>query len=242
MYSSIFNDSSSTIDNLDIKYRSCNDNLRKENCQLKEIKGLTVTKILFGNGGRTKIDDTDIEVNPITIVALNNHQILEAKLLHSSSDKTKFELEQTIVPQNENNKTESQKIHTINFAFLEFGDGGVIQVVHTGLSSKDITLSGHVEDSKLKENIKLVKIKGQKVEFIDIFFFLLATILLVFFLVYSFKDYKKRKTPLSSTFFLLYSLIYISGLIFIGFPTFYQSTMNYPVNSYKVFNSEITTK
>ena len=83
---------SSTIENLDIKYKVCNDNLQKENCELEAVKSLTVTKILFWNGGRTKIDKTDIDDNPITIVALNNHQILEAKLLHSSSDTTKFKL------------------------------------------------------------------------------------------------------------------------------------------------------
>lgn len=236
----LINDSSSTIENLDIKYKVCNDNRQKEDCELEAIKSLTVTKILFWNGGRTKIDKTDIDDNPITIAVLNNHQILEAKLLHSSSDKTKFELEQTIVPQNENNKTESQKTYTINFAFLVSGDGGVIQVVHTGLSSKDITLSGYVEDSKLKENIKLVEVNRRKIEFIDILLFLPVTILLVSFLVYSFKDYKKRKNYLSLSFFLLYSLIYLSWLIFIAFPTFYQSTMNFPVNSYEVFNSEIT--
>lgn len=224
----LINDSSSTIDNLDIKYKVCDDNLSKESCQLEEIKSLTVTKILFWNGGRTKIDKTDIDDNLITIVASGKNSILDGETLHISNDKTDFKFD--------------REANTINFDFLDSGDGGVIEIIHTGLSDEDIILDGYVEESKFNGNIKLVEVNRRKIEFKDILLFLLVTILLVSFLVYSFKDYKKRKNYLSLSFFLLYSLIYFLWLIFIAFPTFYQSTMNFPVNSYEVFNSEITTK
>ena len=237
----LINNSSSTIENLDIKYKVCNDNLQKEDCELEEIKSLTVTKILFWNGGRTKIDKTDIDDNPITIAVLNNHQILEAKLLHSSNDETKFELKETIPTQKvNNNKPESQKIYTINFAFLESGGGGVIQVIHTGLSDKDITLSGHVEDSKLKENIKLVEINGQKVELIDIILFLIATTIFLLYLCLLYMDYKRNGSFSALPFLILYLLLYLLWFVFVGFPRLYQSTWKYPADSYEVFNSEIT--
>lgn len=222
----LIHDSSSTIENLDIKYKVCNDNRQKEDCELEAIKSLTVTKILFWNGGRTKIDKTDIDDNPITIVASGKNSILDGETLHISNDKTDFKFD--------------REANTINFDFLDSGDGGVIEIIHTGLSDEDIILDGYVEESKFNGNIKLIEVNRKKIDFIDILLFLPVTIWLVSFLVYSFKDYKKRKTPLSLSSFLLYSLIYISWLIFIGFPTFYQSNTNYPVNSYKVFNSEIT--
>ena len=141
----LINDSSSTIENLDIKYKVCKDKLAKENCQLENIQSLTVTRILFWNGGRTKIDKTDIDDNPITIVTSKGNKILEAKLLHSSNKKTDSRL--------------NQQTNIINFDFLDSGNGGVLQVVHTGLSDEDIVLDGYVEDSKFDGNIKLIKLQ-----------------------------------------------------------------------------------
>ena len=109
----LINNSSSTLENLDIKYKVCDKNQQESECQLKEIKSLTVTKIMLWNGGRIKIDKTDIDDNPITIKVSDNNSILDAKVIHSSNDKTDFGLE--------------PKSNTINFDFLDSGNGGVIQ-------------------------------------------------------------------------------------------------------------------
>jgi hypothetical protein len=224
----LIDDSSSNIDNLDIKYKVCDDNLSKESCQLEEIKSLTVTKILFWNGGRTKIDKTDIDDNPITIVASGKNSILDGETLHISNDKTDFKFD--------------REANTIHFDFLDSGDGGVLQIIHTGLSNEDIILDGYVEESRFNGKIKLVEINGQKVELIDIIFFLIATIFFLLYLCLLYIDYRRNRSFSALPFLILYLLLYLLWFAFVGFPRLYQSTWKYPANSYEVFNSEITTK
>ncbi|MGK7895258.1 MAG: hypothetical protein AB4372_16955, partial [Xenococcus sp. (in: cyanobacteria)] len=110
----IINNSISKIENLDIKYKLCSSNQKELECKSENIQSLTVTRLLFWNGGRKKIDKTDVDDNPIEIVASDNNTILEAKVIHSSNDKTNFRLN-------------SEK-NTIHFNFLDSSNGGVIQV------------------------------------------------------------------------------------------------------------------
>lgn len=137
----IIDDYISNIEKLDIKYRSsCNKNLEEKKCKSEKISSLSKSRILFWNGGRKKIDQTDIDDNPITIVASENNSILNVKIIHVSNDKTNLRVN------SENN--------TILFDFLGKGHGGVIDVLHTGSSDEDINLETYVEDSKFNGNIK----------------------------------------------------------------------------------------
>ena len=225
----LINDSSSTIENLDIKYKVCNDNRQKEDCKLEAIKSLTVTQILFWNGGRTKIDKTDVDDNPITIVASDDNKILEAKVVHISNDKTNFSLE--------------QKTNIIHFNFLDSGNGGVIQIVHTGLSNENITLDGYVEESRFNGKIERIIISKTSYGLLIVLFLGI----LFFFPWFLFKLYKDFSKDLSTNKKLLKLCIatcfqLITILIPTSFLFFHESTLRYPLESYELFNSEITTK
>ena len=134
----LINDSSSEIDNLDIKYNFCSSN--KEKCTLESLDRLTITRVLFWNGGREKIDKTDVDDNPITVKISNGNKILKTKLIHSSNKKANLRL--------------NPLTNTILFSFLDTGNGGVIEVVHTGASDEDIILEGYVEDSLFNGEIR----------------------------------------------------------------------------------------
>ena len=219
----LINNSSSTIENLDIKYKLCNNNQENQECELKAIESLTITKILFWNGGRKKINKTDIDDNPITIVASGDNSILEAKIIHSSNNKTDFRFN------SENN--------TINFNFLDSSNGGVIQVIHTGLSDEDVVLDAYVEESKFNGKIKRTKLKVTSLNVVD-FTFLLFFSGLIIFNVYI--DLQVQRSPfnLPSFFIVSFCLFMIASVIYPAYsPKF---LLRYPSYSYEVFNSEIT--
>lgn len=139
----LINDSSSTIDNLEIKYRTCN---AEKECQREDIEQLTVSRILFWNGGREKIDKTDVDDNPITIEAGVNQQnkILKAEIIETSNSKANIRLN----PQTNN----------ILFSFLDRKNTILIEVIHTGLSDEDIVLSGYVEESLFDGEMKKLEL------------------------------------------------------------------------------------
>ncbi len=239
----LINNSSSTIENLEIKYKVCNDNQQESECQLKGIESLTVTKIFFWNGGRIKIDKTDVDDNPITIVASNNNTILDTKVIHISNKRTDFRLE--------------PKSNTIIFDFLDSSNGGVIQVIHTGSSDQDISLDAYVEDSKFDGEIKQEYLLNKSDNFIVIglylilFLFIVSTIYNIIDIQKSrnkikTSDLKNSKTDLlihnifiywMSSIIIILMLLLIIAMVQLSLK---RLTLRYPISSYEVFNSEIT--
>ncbi len=110
-----------------------------------KVENLTVSKVLFWNHGTETIDSDDIaEADPVRIDVVDNVQILDVSLLVSNSAPTRF----AVTPD-----------ARLTFDFLDKNQGGLLQVIHTGLSSGDITLKGTIKGAR---GIRLRNIKIRK--------------------------------------------------------------------------------
>lgn len=102
----------------------------------KRIENLTVTKILFWNGGRETISSGDVPATaPLEFIANDNVQILDAKILEQKNSASDFEV---LI-------SEDRSRVSLIFDYLDKGDGCVIQLLHTGKSSKDIRMRGKIK-------------------------------------------------------------------------------------------------
>jgi len=100
------------------------------------IENLTVTKILFWNGGNDTIDNQDISrVDPLKIHLKENYKILESNVLYSKNPANQFSV-----------KTACDKSDAIlKFDYLDKDEGGIVQLIHTGISDKDIEIQGTIK-------------------------------------------------------------------------------------------------
>ncbi len=101
------------------------------------IPTVTVTKLALWNAGRETIRHEDIaSSNQFTIRIRPDCEILDAKVIEKTSPSNLFQIEAT-----------EQSIH-LDFEYLDQNDGAVIQILHTGTSSEDISLEGTVKGFK----------------------------------------------------------------------------------------------
>jgi hypothetical protein len=114
------------VQNLEIKFAG------------KEVENLTVSKIYFWNAGRETINTADIsEADPLRIVARNDAQILDVKVLKENKPASRF-LVSTNAERNQ---------YYLSFDFLDKDWGAVIQVIHTGVKSADVGVVGSIRGS-----------------------------------------------------------------------------------------------
>lgn len=102
----------------------------------QQIENLTVTKIAFWNAGRDTIDKRDIvSADPLTVHVKEGYKILEPIKLYEINPSNQFS---TIT-------SEDRSYFTLQFDYVDKGEGVVIQFFHTGLSSKDVEISGRIK-------------------------------------------------------------------------------------------------
>lgn len=112
----------STLENLNITYKDF------------KVENLTVSKVLFYNRGAETISRQAIEtLKPLAIASVDT-TILDASILqvNNLSNNVQVRYEKS----NEN--------VYIDFDYLDQNQGAVIQVIHTGLSSEEITVYGDI--------------------------------------------------------------------------------------------------
>jgi hypothetical protein len=104
------------------------------------VENLTVSKILFWNVGREAIDSSDINtVDHVKIIGSNSGiKVLDVNILSVNNDANKF----TCI------LSEDKIFASLNFDYLNYGDGAVIQVIHTGISSDEISINGSIKNVK----------------------------------------------------------------------------------------------
>lgn len=95
---------------------------------------LSISKIIIWNDGKETIDRSDeSDINPMMILPANgNVKILDAKILAINSTASKVGL----------NFDKDKGTLKIDFEYLNYRKGVVIQIVHTGLKSSDIMVTG----------------------------------------------------------------------------------------------------
>jgi len=102
----------------------------------QKVENLTSSKIIFWNAGKETIDGSDIaDADPLRITAIGDVKILDAKLLMTNNDSSNWLLA---------SKPDATEVY-LKFDFLDSRQGGVVQVIHTGRSSKGIHLTGTIK-------------------------------------------------------------------------------------------------
>jgi hypothetical protein len=101
--------------------------------QNDKIDNLTITKIAFWNAGNVTINHGDIsKVDPIKISILNEKKFLDAFIISTTNPVNQFSI----------SKVHKESSVLLSFDYIDKNEGIVIQVIHTGNSSSDITVSG----------------------------------------------------------------------------------------------------
>lgn len=112
------------LENVDIKFKN------------EAVDNLTVSKIAFWNGGRLVIDRNDLpEGYQLKIHPNEGIRIFNAEILYVDEDSNQIKLRF--------NEKQSEVI--IDFEYLDFKQGAVINVLHSGNSSDGVKITGVVK-------------------------------------------------------------------------------------------------
>lgn len=105
------------------------------------IPNLTSAKIFFWNQGRETIQGSDVaQADPLRIRVAAGLKILEAKVLGSVNSANRCDV---------SNDTSAA---SLTFDFLDYGEGAVIQVLHTGSHPSDLSVTGTIKGAgKVRE-------------------------------------------------------------------------------------------
>lgn len=118
----------------------------------ENISNLSVTKIAFWNAGKETIDQSDIaDKSPMKIEIKPEYKMLDANILFQKNESNDFNLE----------LSEDKKNISINFDYLDYKEGVVIQILHTGNENEDISISGSIK------TVKAIKRCGESAAFIS---------------------------------------------------------------------------
>ena len=129
----------SKLDGLDILYKG------------NKVENITVSRLLLWNEGADTINKEDIvAVNPPRISCYNNAIILEVRVLSTNNAASQFTC--TI--------SDKPNMANIVFDYIDKNQGVVIQIIHTGVSSRDIGIEGQIKgvDSIKYKDLALAEI------------------------------------------------------------------------------------
>lgn len=99
----------------------------------KPIRNLTVTRVAFWNAGSETINVQDVaKTDPLRIQVENGYEILDARVVYVKNKANRFSVVQG----------EGSSNITVDFEYLDKDEGAVIQVLHTGMSNKDVDMLG----------------------------------------------------------------------------------------------------
>ncbi|MGK7896698.1 MAG: hypothetical protein AB4372_24540 [Xenococcus sp. (in: cyanobacteria)] len=226
----LIKDSSSTIENFDIKYKTEDVN---GITNVVEIESLTISKILFWNGGRETINKSDIvDSAPVTIASKNP----KSKILKSNIIKNSISNEHT-------NISVDRKTNNILFDFLESGNGVVIEVLHTGSCSDNLSLEGYVKNSQFSGKIKRKDMLCMHEFFtINHLCFRFFLMLFVWILIVNFLSLDTTNTTDPAIEFLVVLLNMFFLISFLVWPPRYPvaiiNTIRIPRISHKIFKND----
>jgi hypothetical protein len=112
------------------------------------IKYLTISKIAIWNSGNQTVWENEIpENNKIQISICDSYDILECEILQNDDLDTNLTL----------TKIDNKKLE-LNFKFLEPNKGFILKIIHTSITSNDLTVKGRVIGSS---NIKRINDFGR---------------------------------------------------------------------------------
>jgi hypothetical protein len=103
--------------------------------QDKPIDNLTISKFAFWNSGKETIYKNDlVKENPLRIVIKNNYIIYGFEIIFISEESNDFKLQ----------LNKEKKEITITFDYLDYGQGVLLKILHSGNSRNDLDLNGKI--------------------------------------------------------------------------------------------------
>ena len=100
-----------------------------------EIENLSVTKLAFWNNGKETIRSSDVAPkNPIQVTIKSDFRILSCDIIYQKNESNGFVLKLSA----------DKKNIIISFDYVDYLEGIVMQIYHTGNSSSDLVIDGHV--------------------------------------------------------------------------------------------------
>jgi hypothetical protein len=227
--------STNIIKNLDSHFENIAMYHLKNGTPTKEIKDLTVTKIIFWNDGKETIYQNDITTaKPLRIRAKQNYKILDAKIIYTKTGENLFTVK----------ISENESYLDIDFEYIDKGEGIVIQVLHNGKSNNDITFEGTLKGCRLRrrylEKRKKMSIRPSsrfnslfiKKEITFDFKLTILCLMTIFYIIAILNDYITNETQLS----LLYlKILLVLGLVLI---TYFELNTSIP-SGFDIFGEDI---
>lgn len=185
-----------------------------------DIDNLTITNIVFWNKGKETIHNFDIANDGFLKISprKNDVNILYAKVIQKNNNANKIKL----VREPSNNEVK------LYFEYLDFNDGAVFQIMHTGISSDDLKLKGTIKgygqikiNSIRKKLFSKKKLDEKLSKFIQTKFGLLflfsIPIISYFHNVHSIKKYKNNPIDLYNQ--SMQNIVIMSLIFFIVYCT-----------------------
>ncbi len=158
----------------------------------EEIPNVTITKVIIWNEGKETIDGSDIAPkDPLVIKALNDVRILNHNIIYVKNESNAIRLTKTI-----NNKELK-----IDFDYLDYEEGVIIQILHTGDSTNAIDVEGSIKGfgkvkvaNKRKKRKTIISRNGFKIldkasNFLTMIIFIIIDVFLVLLSVFSIDTY-----------------------------------------------------
>lgn len=105
----------------------------------EDVKTFTVTKLIFWNSGKETIDGKDITgAEPLTINVKEAFRLLEVSIEKSNNAASSIIVSHVI----------DGKSATVSFDYLDNLDGAVLNIIHDGITSKDVEFIGKIKGVK----------------------------------------------------------------------------------------------
>jgi hypothetical protein len=206
----------------------------------QKIENLTISRVMFWNNGSETLERQHIvSANPLKILGINGAKIIDAEVLKQNNHHCNFSI----------TKSNDQLCAYIDFDYLDKNHGAVLQIMHTGLSSRDITVEGSVKgvNKIYSKNIETVWLPLTPKKFdrkfsplmrrrISIFlnFSLSAIVLAMGFTILS------RSTPRTPDYektILVFQVIFMMTFLVARIVNVYKST---PPKGLEIFEDELT--
>jgi hypothetical protein len=109
-----------------------------------EVQNLSIAQVAFWNDGKETINSGDVApLSPIVITANGKTNFLDLTIIYSKNDANNFRLEP--IPNPVKPEEHLQNKLLIKFDYFDFNEGIIIQIFHTGTSSKEIQIEGAVK-------------------------------------------------------------------------------------------------
>ncbi len=110
------------------------------------VENVTITFLAIWNGGNDTICLSDTSgAAPLSVYTADKSQILEAKIIYSSNKLNGFKIKKT-----------DKDGFEMSFDYIEKKEGIILEIIHTGTSSKSITATCHIKGGEPPYLVKFI--------------------------------------------------------------------------------------